>query len=291
MLPFKYHYQKTFSPVMKPCEPFLLFQTGELYGNADTAIAEHEQPCHELTFVVSGCGTSFADGVPTDIAAGDCYLSFEGERHKIVSDAKNPLRYKFLGFRALDGATEKLLQNFEEFRDGRKRLAHVPELDGLFMALFEELERESIFSDKMIGSIILNMVITLLRQMLYGAKSQFKIEPTNENMLVYQIIHYIDRHLLRIKNLYELSAVFNYEYQYLSGIFSRIMNTSLRDYYRRLKMEKANKLLAEEDRTVTDISELLGYSSVHAFTKAFTVYYGASPIRFRQTGSLPQPAP
>ena len=139
---------------MKPCEPFLLFQTGELYGNADTAIAEHEQPCHELTFVVSGCGTSFADGVPTDIAAGDCYFSFEGERHKIVSDAKNPLRYKFLGFRALDGATEKLLQNFEEFRDGRKRLAHVPELDGLFMALFEELERESIFSDKMIGSII-----------------------------------------------------------------------------------------------------------------------------------------
>lgn len=49
-----------------------------------------------------------------------------------------------------------------------------------------------------------------------------------------------------------------------------------------LKMKEAKKLIREKNHSVTQISDMLGYSSIHNFSRAFKKKIGFSPIEYRQ---------
>ena len=51
-------------------------------------------------------------------------------------------------------------------------------------------------------------------------------------------------------------------------------------YFIRLKMETAKKYLREKNYNITQISELLGYSSIHYFSRQFKSETGMSPIEY-----------
>lgn len=55
-------------------------------------------------------------------------------------------------------------------------------------------------------------------------------------------------------------------------------------YYAELKIIEAKKLLREEKYSVTQIADMLGYSSVHTFSRAFRNVEGFSPTDY--LGSL-----
>ncbi len=79
-------------------ENFDITQLGEMYCEKDIAPLEHYQKFYELTFVITGHGYSYADGVPCELHPGAVYLSCPGEYHKIVSDKFNSLRFMFIAF-------------------------------------------------------------------------------------------------------------------------------------------------------------------------------------------------
>ena len=49
--------------------------------------------------------------------------------------------------------------------------------------------------------------------------------------------------------------------------------------------EKAKEYIRENEKNFTQISDELGFSSIHYFSRLFTKCYGISPIKFRQTNS------
>jgi AraC family transcriptional activator of mtrCDE len=53
-------------------------------------------------------------------------------------------------------------------------------------------------------------------------------------------------------------------------------------YWTRAIMKQAVVALLESNRTITQLSDDLGYSSIHHFTKQFTAYYGVSPSVYRK---------
>ena len=79
----------------------------------------------------------------------------------------------------------------------------------------------------------------------------------------------------------ELSEVVGLSYGYLSTIFKNTTHSSLSEYYRAKKLDSARFLLQEQKFTIPEISELLNYTSVYAFSKAFKNYYGLSPKNFQ----------
>ena len=79
-----------------------------------------------------------------------------------------------------------------------------------------------------------------------------------------------------MKNLSELENVFFYDVRYLSKCFFSQSGITLRQYFLSKKMETALNLL-QEGKSITQASELLGYSSVHAFSRAYTLHFGHNP--------------
>jgi AraC-like DNA-binding protein len=75
---------------------------------------------------------------------------------------------------------------------------------------------------------------------------------------------------------------------YLSRIFSQQMGTTISQYLRQLRMEKAAALLRAGKMNVTEVAMEVGYSSSSHFSVAFHETFGCCPdfIRWRLQRSV-----
>jgi AraC-like DNA-binding protein len=64
---------------------------------------------------------------------------------------------------------------------------------------------------------------------------------------------------------------------YLKKGFKEIFGTTIFDFYQQQRMEHAKYLLYEKALSVTDVSALLGYSSISHFSAAFKKHTGLKP--------------
>ena len=70
--------------------------------------------------------------------------------------------------------------------------------------------------------------------------------------------------------------------------FKREMGVSLEDYLIRLKINRAAELLTRNNEmTVKEISEKIGYYRCDYFIKIFKKYYGVTPGRYRYIRQFP----
>ena len=90
-------------------------------------------------------------------------------------------------------------------------------------------------------------------------------------------MNYIDTHIYSLTSLEELAEKFNYNYSYLSALFSKITGKTLREYYLERRLEVARTMVLEKNKKIWEIADMLNYSSAFAFSKAFTAKYGVSP--------------
>ena len=54
-------------------------------------------------------------------------------------------------------------------------------------------------------------------------------------------------------------------------------------YYNDLKTNEAKKLLRDGNFSVNEIAELLGFSCIHSFSKAFKTATGFSPTAYKES--------
>ena len=66
----------------------------------------------------------------------------------------------------------------------------------------------------------------------------------------------------------------------LKSAFRRVNGMGVMEYYRRLRLEEARRLLREGRYNVTQTAEKLGYSSVNAFSRQFRALLGVTPTGY-----------
>lgn len=265
-----------FSPI--PCGDYLVYQIGEMYCKQDTVLTPHTQSCFEITFAVDGIGGCGSNTL-LPLGANDGFLSFPDETHLISTDTTHPLRFHFLAFNPLPGSAGERYVSLlkEQAEELGRHTVHCPYLHTLLDMALEEVIKKDFISHEVIGLIISRLLIELLRAHVTDGSPHFSKEITSESMLVYHIIDYLETHVYTLKNLYELEEEFNYSYSYLSAIFRKIMSVTLNEFFKKTKMAEAKRLLDEGEKTVTQISELLNYSSIHTFSRSFRQHFGYSP--------------
>ena len=94
-------------------------------------------------------------------------------------------------------------------------------------------------------------------------------------------MNYIDTHIYSIKKLEDLAKITDYSYGYLSALYKKTTSNTLSDYYHEKKMDAARLLILENKYKIIEIAEMLNYTSVYSFSKAFTKRYGISPRNYK----------
>lgn len=280
-----YHINHIFLAEPRRFGDLRLYQVGRLYCRSETAIAEHAHiDWFELTVATAGKGTVYTNGTPVPLSRGQIYLSFPWDHHAIVSDRADPLKYDFLSFSTEDSALcADLCAVMEKNVEAGQRFFQSDAVASLVSAAIAEMDAAGRHSERMLSSLLSQIAIGTVRAFLSeGTAEARRAETRGADALCYRMMHYIDTHIYTMDSLEELSAVTGYNYTYLSAVFRHTTGESLSSYYRRRRLETARLHIAENILSITAIAELLRYSSIYTFSRAFRDAYGVSPQGYRK---------
>jgi len=277
-----YHLNKTFFKNPLQYDGLSVVQIGRMFCKSTTVINTHMHfNRYELTVVSDGEGLIYTNGVPTRVKKGDIYLSMPCDAHKIETDPEKLLKFDFFAF-VVDGSSlaqefEKQAQNYTSpntrvFRDDRIR--------PLINNAIAELSEGEIYKNELLTCLFRQILIYTFRGFRGKKPERHASEGSNAEVLCHRLMNYIDTHIFTMKNLQELSGATDYSYGYLSVLFKSTTSITLSAYFQEKKLDTARMLLLDNKLTVTETAEMLNYSSVYAFSKAFRSYYGVSPRKF-----------
>ena len=280
----RYHFEKDYISSPKKYGKISLYQIGRLYCGEHTRIGMHAHTgLYELTVVTDGKGTVYANGNGVKVSRGDIFLSFPFDFHAIDSDKTEPLKYDFFAFSTDDPKMLSELKRIEEsFMNAEGRTVRDEKIAVLVRNAIAEFDKADSFSDEILETLFTQIIIYLIR--CFGKSERVGVGScaTNAEVLCYQIMNYIDTHVYELKDLSVLSTVTNYNYSYLSSLFCKETGQTLSEYFRGRRLETARLLIEENKRTITEISEMVNYSSIYTFSRAFKEKYGVSPADYRK---------
>ena len=104
-----------------------------------------------------------------------------------------------------------------------------------------------------------------------------------ESSLAEDIEAYLRAHLCERVSLEDLCREFHFGTSTLCNVFRKRTGKPILHYFLELKIEEAKRLLLEDKRTVTEISEHLGFETPQYFSRIFRQYVGTSPREYRNS--------
>jgi AraC-like DNA-binding protein len=99
--------------------------------------------------------------------------------------------------------------------------------------------------------------------------------------IIVEMIHYKEE-LPKINFSDYLSEKLNYDYTYLSNLFSEAAGVTIEQYIIAHKIERAKELLLYDELSLSDIARILHYSSVGHLSNQFKKVTGLTPTFFKQ---------
>ena len=266
--------------------PVLLYQAGEAYINGYMPSDGHKQFCFEITFVVSGKCINYTADEYCLLSKGDVIINSPGALHGIEIAHKDCLRFLFLGFDFDESHPD--FEVFREMRDFFQKnngvaVKNTRHLEEKFVALLDEVATLERMQGTMLYSMVAQILITVYREYIDILYKEKKVFPSDsvDGRIVYDTIHYIDAHFLEMEHLREISDKLGYSYPYLARVFMKKMGISIGEYYNRKRFEEAVRMM-RENVTLTVIAERLGYSTIGAFSKAFSNHFKMSPSDYKR---------
>jgi AraC-like DNA-binding protein len=98
---------------------------------------------------------------------------------------------------------------------------------------------------------------------------------------VIQMVHYSEE-TVKVNFSVFLSEKLNYDYTYLSNLFSEVQGTTLEHFIISHKVERIKELIIYDELNITEIARMMNYSSVAYLSNQFKKITGFSPSYFKQ---------
>ena len=230
----------------------------------------------ELTYVDKGELLTTIDGTSYHLKQGDLIFYAPMQFHtqstfNKISSSYLTINFK-MNFNHVDLLCNKIfsLQRDSHFIVGK---------------LIEELSNNNIYSDDLSLCYLKELIIQVLRldNSNFHSKPTTHMQQTYENELLNDILLYIDDHIYEKISVSTLCEQFCISTSMLHSLFRKNMNNTAKNYINELKLNKSKELIRNSTHTLSEISEMLGFSSIHYFSKKFKLYFNISPTEYSKS--------
>ena len=185
----------------------------------------------------------------------------------------HPDEFKFIQYWAMELTV--LLSRMENTTTGRTNV--FSSITHQFLKPLEEAENQEELID-----ILHLMTLHLSRQ-------AFSFQGIRHFSALKRADLFIQKNFSRKLSLDEIASASGLSAPYFSTIFKKEMGENLSSYLNRLRVEKANRLLAETDLSLGKIADSCGFEDQSWFSKIYKTYTGISPGKYRQKKKTPVP--
>ena len=151
--------------------------------------------------------------------------------------------------------------------------------------LIEELSNDNLYSNDLSLCYLKQLIIQMLRldNSYFHSKPTTHMQQTYENELLNDILLYIDNNIYEKISVSTLCEHFCISTSMLHSLFRKNMNNTAKNYINELKLSKSKELIRNSTHTLSEISEILGFSSIHYFSKKFKSYFNISPTEYSKS--------
>ena len=111
-------------------------------------------------------------------------------------------------------------------------------------------------------------------------KTDTEIKHTIESDIIVDVMQYVRNHLDKKLTVSEIAKMIPVSSSYLSTLFRKNTGKHLVEYISAEKMKRAKEYIREGKYTFTQISEMLGFNSIHYFSKLFKKQFGITPSEY-----------
>lgn len=265
--------------------------------SADTGRSERVSPHwheeFELLYVCEGCGTAHINSRCIEFEKGDIFFINSGALHSFFAAASEPFV-----FCALDFGRELLESSFRDdiqrefiekqqsgeliFNDHFKCGSEIWEKIYPPLEEIRALCRENLPANKMLIKSDLLRIWHFLCSSSVRAAAQKK--SSNEKIaLIKNIMQYIKDNLQLNLSVMELSRHFHMSEGYLCRFFKAEVGMTAVEYINYCRIATACSMLAETDKSISEISSDCGYNNISYFNRTFRRRMGCSPREYRNS--------
>ncbi len=247
----------------------------------------------EMVYVDSGEINAVTDGIGRTLSRGQVIFHKPMELHAHISNRVDPNSMLVVSFTSNSpemqffdkkiftlGKTPKTLLSLF-INEAKNALGRIPD---------EYSDKDPLdFSVSPFGSVQLlecymtEFLLTLRRSGEESVSSAKRNEDTRslaQSSIVELIIEYMNENICKNVTLADICSNFYMGKTQLCALFSEHCGEGPIEYYSKLKLTKAKKLLLD-GFSVSKISDMLGYSSIHTFSRAFKNAVGVSPTDYK----------
>ena len=230
----------------------------------------------ELTYVDKGELLTTIDGVSYHLKQGDLIFYAPMQFHTQSTFEKISSSYLTINFKMNFNHADLLCNKIFSIQR-----------DSYFIVtrLIEELSNNNLYSDDLSLCYLKELIIQMLRldNSHFHSKPTTHMQQTYENELLNDILLYIDNNIYEKISVSTLCEHFCISTSMLHSLFRKNMNNTAKNYINELKLSKSKELIRNSTHTLSEISEMLGFSSIHYFSKKFKSYFNISPTEYSKS--------
>lgn len=129
----------------------------------------------------------------------------------------------------------------------------------------------------------------LIIELLEEDRHKDFIKPTSpinqkfENEMINEILTYIDNHIFDSLFLEDICEHFSISRSSLQNLFKDNLNIAPKQYINKVKLNKSQILIKESKHTISEIASILGFNSIHYFSRKFTQHFKITPSDYAKS--------
>lgn len=255
----------------------------------------------EFNYIDKGCMVVTIEGKEYLLKSGELiffqpneFHSLEAKElsapnHTVVSFVSNSKAMKYFKNKiiALNSAERKLLSIL--LREGLSAYSPIekqPPITGM-----TEKESAPIGAVQMTFNLLEEFLITLLRRSESGISIGTRLlSPMYYESLpdrIKEIAKYMEQNIRTSLSVSQIAKHFLLSESGLKKLFARDVGCGVTDFFNNMKIEKAKEYIRENEMNFTQISDELGFSSIHYFSRLFKKKTGMTLTEYRSSVIYP----
>ena len=244
----------------------------------------HLQHHIELGFVKSGHTKVSVDSNEYDVESGDIIVVFPNQIHRFETIERERYILLLVNPDMLPELNKQFTTTIP-VSNLIKGAARDKELSELIESISETYFSNEPYKDAILRGYLLAFFGKLLR------KTELRDVQSCDYHVLGMILNYCITNSDKNLSLGMLESELHISKYYISHIMSSKLHIGFNDYINSLRVSNACKYLLRTDKSVTEISEIVGFNTLRTFNRAFFKQMGVTPSAYRLKSRSDNAAP